>query len=437
MKQRSSQRAFRYHHPDERGQALIIALFFFLAANLIFLVGVSAPTSQDVRGTRTLIESKQSYALAEGSGEDVAYRILLGKNVDASETLVEGAHSVTTTVTDVLDGKEILSVGDVSQRVRKTRITVVEGDGAAFNFGIQSDVGGIIMQNNSSVLGNVFSNGTAVGENSNLVKGDVISGGPDGLVDGVHATGTVYANTIADSTIEGDAYYQSISGTTVDGTLYPGSPDQPTSTLPIHDDLVAQWESDAVAGGTINEPCPYVIDDSTATSVGPVKITCDVIIEKSAIVDIEGMVWITGNLTIRNTPTIRVGPSIINQSVAIITDNPANRLTSSQIDLQNANEFQGNGTKSYIMLLSQNESAEQGGTEFAIQVSNSAEGEMIVYAGHGEVVLKNNVNLREVTAYRIRLQNFAEVVYSTGLASTIFTSGPSGGFDIVSWREVE
>ena len=49
-------------------------------------------------------------------------------------------------------------------------------------------------------------------------------------------------------------------------------------------------------------------------------------------------------------------------------------------------------------------------------------GEVLVYAGHGEVHLKNGVSLREVSAYKIRLSNSAQVIYKTGLANLLFTS---------------
>jgi hypothetical protein len=60
-----------------------------------------------------------------------------------------------------------------------------------------------------------------------------------------------------------------------------------------------------------------------------------------------------------------------------------------------------------------------------------------VYAAHGEVQLANNISLKEVTAYRIRLKNSAEVIYETGLASLLFNSGPGGGYSISSWAEIE
>ena len=60
-----------------------------------------------------------------------------------------------------------------------------------------------------------------------------------------------------------------------------------------------------------------------------------------------------------------------------------------------------------------------------------------MYAAHGEIRIKQSLTLKEVTAYKIRLQNSAEVIYESGLASLLFTSGPGGGFEVSSWGEIE
>jgi len=51
--------------------------------------------------------------------------------------------------------------------------------------------------------------------------------------------------------------------------------------------------------------------------------------------------------------------------------------------------------------------------------------------------MENNAILKEVSAYKIHLKNNAEVVYETGLANVLFSSGPGGGFEIKSWMEIE
>jgi hypothetical protein len=82
-----------------------------------------------------------------------------------------------------------------------------------------------------------------------------------------------------------------------------------------------------------------------------------------------------------------------------------------------------------------NNSAENGGGNTAIDVSNSATGNLLIYAPHGKITLSNGVQLREVTGYKLSLNNSAQVIYSIGLAQPLFTSGPSGSWKIKRWRE--
>ena len=419
------------------GQAAITATLFFIALMFAITYGLSSLALQIEKTTRTNISGKKSYFIAEAGEEDVVYRLIEGKTVDATETLYLDGHVATTTITTIGSDRQVTSQGSVSKNIRNVYAYLTSSIGASFSYGIQAGEGGLIMENTSEVLGNVFTNGPIIGNNSPVIRGDAISAGPSGLFEDHHATGTVYAHTIWDSTIERDAHYQTISGSTVLGVSYPGSPDEATSTLPISDELVEQWKADAEAGGVISSPCPYKINNNA--TLGPVKINCDLEISGTGFtVTLNGTVWISGNLQIKNSPTIKIASSLGSGSVVLVADNESNRLTSSKIESNNSAVFQGSGSPgSYVFLLSQNESSEQGGSEIAIDVANSSRGDYLVYAGHGEILIQNSVKLKEVTAYKIHTKNSAQITYETGLASLLFTSGPTGGYTIINWKETE
>jgi hypothetical protein len=153
-------------------------------------------------------------------------------------------------------------------------------------------------------------------------------------------------------------------------------------------------------------------------------------------VTIAGPVWVAGNITAKNTPTIRMSPSLGSQNVAIIADNQSNRSGSGKISLENNTTFENSGAEnSYVFLISQNNSAETGGSNDAISVTQGS-GALIAYASHGQVSLANSISLKEVTAYKIVLKNTANVTYDKGLPSTLFKSGPSGGYAMLDWLEI-
>lgn len=419
----------------QRGQAMIIAVIFFIIVSTATILGLTNPMVRHIAMATSIASSKESFYAAEAGVEDVVYRLKVGLPVSTSQTLNVGNQSVTTTITDESGGKVITAVGNANNYLRKIKTNLVLGTGVAFHYGIQAGEGGFDLQNSSSVTGNVFSDGPVVGADNNIY-GDVVSAGPTGLINNIHSTNSVFAHTISNSTINKDAYFTAISDSIVSGTQYPNSPDQATTSLPISDEQISEWESEAETGGVISSPCPYIIISSTV--IGPKKINCNVEINGSPTVTLTGPLWVVGNIIIKNSPIFKIAPSLGNRSVAIIADNPSNKTTSSKIDIQNSTTFQNSGTAgSFIFMISQNNSAENGGDESAIKVANSATGALVVYSNHGEIDIQNSVSLKEVTAYKITLKNSANVIYDTGLPNTLFSAGPGGGFDILGWKEVE
>jgi len=426
------------HKQLSGGQAMMIVVVIFLVLMLAVVMGVATSVLSDLGIARALGDSVQSYAAAESLIEDALYRLNNGYAIADPETLTVGGFTVDAEVNSVPGGLTIVSEGNVDEHIRRVAVNLILGTGASFNFGVQTDVGGIVMENNSIVNGNVFSNGLVQGKNSNLVDGDAVSAGASGLLDGIHATGDAYSHTINNSTVDGNAYYQVISSSTVAGDEFPESEDQGEHPLPISDEQIDEWKTEAEAGGvaTCSEGSYSINDDTT---IGPIKIPCDLDISgNNFTVDLAGPVWVEGTVTITNSPTIRVDSSLGASSVAFMADNESNRTSSSRIDISNGATFANSGTDgSYVFFVSMNESAELGGSTTAIVLQNSVNGDVLLYAPHGEILLKNSVDLREVTAWRVRLQNYSAVTYETGLASLLFTSGPGGSYEVSSWEEVE
>ena len=418
------------------GQAILTAVVFFMFVSIIVVSGAYTVSYKESKSSRDFGTSKKSFFMAESGLEDLAYRMIKGRNYDTVEILSLDGFFATTTVADINGDKEITATGAASKMIRKSKIKLANNDGVSFHYGVQVGDGGIVMENSSVIQGNVFSNGPIVGQNSNLVKGDIVSAGPSGSAAGVHATGTIYAHSISNSSADKDAYYVNISSTTVGGVLYPNSPDQATSSLSISDAQIDAWKVEAAEGGVHSSPCPYNI--SSNITIGPVKINCNLEIKGSPTVTIAGTVWVNGNIGIENSPIIKINSSLGANSVVVIADNLSNRTTSGKIELENSAQFQNSGTEgSYILFISQNNSAQSGGSEKAIRAENSIFGDVLVYAERGEIHLKNSISLKEVSAYKIRLSNSAQVIYETGLANLLFTSGPSSGYSIESWREEE
>ena len=191
-----------------------------------------------------------------------------------------------------------------------------------------------------------------------------------------------------------------------------------------------------MAGGFHSSPCPYSV--SGAVSIGPKKINCDLNIDGTDEVTLNGNVWVSGNINFSNSAILRINPSLGDKTVVMVADKETNRSSSGEISLANSSQFFGSGSiKSYILLISHNNSAEMGGGNSAINVANSANGKVLLYAPHGTINLSNSISVKEASAYKIQLNNSASVLYETGIANLLFTAGPSGGYSIDSWQETQ
>ena len=126
-------------------------------------------------------------------------------------------------------------------------------------------------------------------------------------------------------------------------------------------------------------------------------------------------------------------------SVALIADNPSNRLSSSAISIQNSTIFQNSGTPgSYLFLISKNNNTgESGVATYAIDLANSAQGDVVLYAKDGRISIGNSSRLRSVTGWQISLKNSAQLLYDDGLENSVFDTGPGGSWSVSNWKEVE
>jgi len=420
----------------EGGSILFMTILFLLAFSLTTIYGVINPVLRDMKTVRGASMSRQSFFTSESGVEDFVYRLKNNITHDNVETIVLNNRIATSTLSTNGYLVNVTSVGDTDSVIRLTSVDLVLASGASFNYGVQAGDGGVSFENTASILGNVNSSGPITGSNSNIIYGTAISSGPSGLVDGIHATSSVYAHTIQNADIDGDAYYQNISGSTVDGAMYPGSPDQESIGMPISDEQIEEWKAAALAGGVVSSPCPYKI--TNATTIGPKKINCNLEISgNNYTINISGNLWIDGDIEIKNSPTLRVADSMSGKSVVIVADNDSNRSVGGVIYLENSSVFEGNGNNSFILFISKNNSASTGGENTAISAGNSMYGDVLLYAPDGEIKLQNSVSIKEVTAYKISIKNSAQIIYETGIANLLFDSGPGGGFEVGDWVETE
>lgn len=247
-------------------------------------------------------------------------------------------------------------------------------------------------------------------------------GGINTVLSDMEVGGDAHANTITNATITRDAYYQTISGSTVGGISYPGSADPPTVDFPISDAQVTEWKQTAEAGGTIIGD--YDPPDDSSVSLGPVEITGNLILENNTTLTVTGTIYVHGNISLENNIIVNLDPSFGSLSGIIVADgviNPENNVT-----------FNGAGPGSYILMITTSSANP------AIDVENNVVGSLF-YAADGVINVENNVDASNLSGHTIKLENNATLTYDIGLASAVFSSGPGASWVLQqgTWREIK
>lgn len=243
-------------------------------------------------------------------------------------------------------------------------------------------------------------------------------GGTQTYIDSVNvgdaSTGFGHANAFKNTTVHGSACPNQYC-------LIENLPEEP---LPITDQEITDWQNDAAAGGTLIGDYDLTVNGSS-DSLGPMKISGDMNISNNSTLTLTGTLWVQGNVNLSNNCIIQLDPGFGADSGVIVTDNV--------VDIANNCSFLGSGDPdSYILLVSSKDDV----VDPVMNISNNSDG-VVYYAPHGILAFSNNSTAKEATAYGIILENGSIIEYETGLENLNFSSGPSGGWDIPGWQEIE
>lgn len=259
---------------------------------------------------------------------------------------------------------------------------------------------------------------------NNINTGDmdfkVFMGGTATYINGANGVvigGDAHANTLRDLSIGKAAFYQ-VSENITAQSYFPNSTDPVPLSMPLSSAVISQWKNEAenlaVTTGNITT-CPASLRGKYLGNV-TLPNNCTVTI-------VDGPVWIAGSLTLSGGNIVKLSSDYQSTSGYLIVDQ--------QVILNNNNSIQGSGSAgSYLVLISEFNSRDDPEQKYAVDVQNNGN-TGIVYANLGTIRISNNNNMTEVTGWRLQLENNVVINYDQGLATTFFSSGPSGSFTIV------
>lgn len=238
--------------------------------------------------------------------------------------------------------------------------------------------------------------------------------------------GDAWAHTVNDTLTTGTVYCQ--EGVGNNKTCNTSRADPATVTMPISDSMLAQWKSEAEAGGVQTGDIHI---DSKGGSLGPKKIVGNLVIDGGGLLTLTGTLWVTGTVTTSGGGKMSLSSSFGDNSGAIIVDK--------YISLSGDGEFSGSGQPhSFPMLVTTSDcpiSAYCSGNS-AITITGGS-GSVILSAQNGTVSVNGGSSAKSITAYKVIMSGGAELNYDMGITDLNFSSGPSGGWELNGWKEVQ
>ena len=169
---------------DQSGVIGILGVMIFSAIIVVIGSAMVATSVLSFQQSQQRVDSTQSVVNAESGVEDGLLQIKRNPNFDGDDASVEtsfdGKNSSEYTIGTIdseacQSSRQITASGHFESLVRRIQVhncpqPSVDAD---FVYALQAGAGGIIMGNNSQIVGNTYSNGNHTGSNGATVTGDV------------------------------------------------------------------------------------------------------------------------------------------------------------------------------------------------------------------------------------------------------------------------
>jgi len=168
---------------NKKGQTLF-AVVVFLGIIFIFSIGLLAYVMNNRLVSNRMYNSMRALNIAEAGANKAIWCL---NNTDVcgegytGETTNFGAGEYTTTLTSTVNGYTVRSTGTVQNISKTIKVGISDqpvASDASFHYGVQVGAGGLIMDNNAEIFGNVYSNGSiTAGANAKIHGSTYVAGG--------------------------------------------------------------------------------------------------------------------------------------------------------------------------------------------------------------------------------------------------------------------
>lgn len=183
---------------------MLITAVIFTIVSVTIALGLTTPIIKQVMLSDDIWGAKQSYYLSEAGAEDVLYRLKSASftsYVGTSEPITLSGYSATTTLSGSLGGVNGITLTTLSNKSgydKTIQTKVKQGSGVSFTYGVQVGVGGVTFNSSGKILGNLFSGGNIVSNNSAaaITGSAIISNSPSMIADQSNDSPDIPSNSI-------------------------------------------------------------------------------------------------------------------------------------------------------------------------------------------------------------------------------------------------
>lgn len=269
-------------------------------------------------------------------------------------------------------------------------------------------------------------NGTTWGSYYDATSGQDVffsmSVGTTGTISGMTINGSANAGSVNNSTVSGALYCQLGTGNNKACNLT-----QPLPTaigMPISAANIQAWKDEASTGVVRNSTWNLGNNTSTSTQ-GPMKINGDLIVGGGAILTLNGPLYVTGLFKVEGGGRVQLATGYGTGDEFIVANTAS---------LQGGGVVTGNGQSgSYVLLITDKTETGSGITVVAEGGASS----VVLLAPFGTIKFSGGFAAKSAVANKIIMEGGATVTYESGLADISFDSGPSGAWNVDTWKEIE
>jgi len=251
------------------------------------------------------------------------------------------------------------------------------------------------------------------------------NGGPWNLSIGSDG-GDAWAHEVSRTNTAGNIYCQVSEGNAGGKSCNMSRPDPSPVEMPISESQIESWKQVAEAGEVVNG---NVSVNSQGAILGPVKINGNLTVGGGGTLLMTGPIWVTGDISVAGGGKINLDASYGSASEVLMADGLINLAGNAQ--------FSGSGTAgSFPIVLSTSSCPDGPGCNGkpALYITGGS-GAILLSAPNGTLELNGGSATKSLGAKKVHITGGGTINYEIGLADLSFTSGPSGGFQIVSWKE--